>query len=138
MPSFPVVFAGDPHGRMSAIVRYCQQQPIAGLLILVGDQELNAPLDEHLWPLYTLGWQCKWILGNHDTENSAQYDNLVRSLVRDPDSYLGRRVVDVGGLRVGGLSGVFRGRVWYPRDGGELPTYADRSTYMRQVKHHER
>ncbi len=137
MSSSPIIFAGDPHGRLAGIVRCCQRLPRAGLLILVGDQELSAPLDGCLRPLYAVGWECKWILGNHDCENHEQYDNLVGSLARYPDSYIGRRVVDVSGLRIAGLSGIFKGRVWYPKDGNEVSCYATRKEYMRQVRHFE-
>jgi hypothetical protein len=56
------------------------------------------------------GWAVHWILGNHDTDSEAAFDHLTGA----PND-LGLRVTTLGGLRIAGLPGVFKPRVWSPR-----------------------
>jgi predicted phosphodiesterase len=107
----PILFAGDPHRNFAPILRACLARP-AGTLIVVGDCDCPVPLSEIIAPVATAGWQVRWILGNHDTETELAYDNLVGA---QPDGDLGLRVTQIAGLRVAGLPGVFKPRVWYPR-----------------------
>jgi predicted phosphodiesterase len=105
----PILFAGDPHGNFSPILRACQTHP-TGTLILLGDCDCPAPLEQILAPLLTAGWQIHWILGNHDTDTEATFDWLTGA-----PGDLGLRVHPIGGLRFAGLPGVFKPRVWLPR-----------------------
>jgi predicted phosphodiesterase len=104
------MFAGDPHGNFSPILRACAATP-AGTLILLGDCDCAQPLPEILAPALKTGWEVNWILGNHDTETEARYDNLVPA---HPTGNFGLRVIDVHGVRLAGLPGVFKPRVWQP------------------------
>ncbi len=107
----PVMFAGDPHRNFTPILRAClAREP--GTLILVGDCDCTAPLPDILRPALDAGWEARWILGNHDTESESAFDNL---MLADPAGNLGLTVREIAGLRVAGLPGVFRPRVWYPR-----------------------
>ncbi|HEX2941895.1 MAG TPA: metallophosphoesterase, partial [Rhodopila sp.] len=74
----PVLFAGDPHGDLSPILRACAAHP-PGTLILVGDCGCTAPLTQVLAPAIAAGWDVRWILGNHDTETEAAFDHLTGS-----------------------------------------------------------
>jgi predicted phosphodiesterase len=106
-----ILFAGDPHRNFSPILRAClARRP--GTLIIVGDCDCPAPLPEIMAPVFAVGWQVRWILGNHDTETEPAYDNLVGAY---PEGDLGLRVTQIAGLRVAGLPGVFKPHVWYPR-----------------------
>jgi hypothetical protein len=107
----PVLFGGDPHRNFSPILRACLALP-GGTLILAGDCDCRVPLSETLAPAIDKGWDVRWILGNHDTETAAAYDNLTGH-----PGDLGLRVATVGGLRIGGLPGVFKPRVWHPLEG---------------------
>jgi hypothetical protein len=71
-----VVFGGDPHGKFSPILRACAAMP-AATLVLLGDCDCDRPLPAILAPLLDAGWMVRWILGNHDTETEAGFDNLV-------------------------------------------------------------
>lgn len=103
-----IVVAGDPHGDFAPILRFCA--PLRrGTLILLGDCELKAPLRDVLAPVLWAGWSVHWILGNRDTDSEQTYDNLVGL-----DGNLGGRVMTADGLRIAGLGGVFRPRVWLP------------------------
>ncbi|HBK05680.1 MAG TPA: metallophosphoesterase [Acetobacteraceae bacterium] len=107
----PVLFAGDPHGNFSPILRACTcHKP--GTLILVGDIGCREPVERVFAPVIERGWQVRWILGNHDTETEDAYDHLT---LHDGD--LGLRVAQIGGWRIAGLPGVFKPRVWHPLEG---------------------
>ncbi|MBN8875827.1 MAG: metallophosphoesterase [Rhodospirillales bacterium] len=106
-----MLFAGDPHGNFTPILRACADHP-PGTLILLGDCGCAAPLPRLLAPLIDAGWAVRWILGNHDAETDATWDNLVGAA---PEGDIGLQVVTIGGVRMAGLPGVFKPRVWYPR-----------------------
>ena len=110
-PTPPIVIAGDPHGSFSPILRRCASlEP--GTLILLGDCELRLPLRQVLAPLFRAGWNVHWIIGNKDAETAIAYDNLVTDY---PEGDIGGRVLELGTLRIAGLGGVFKPRIWYPR-----------------------
>jgi hypothetical protein len=128
-----ILFAGDPHRNFAPILRACLARP-AGTLIIVGDCDCPAPLPQIVAPLSAAGWQVRWILGNHDTETEAAYDNLHAHAAGD----LGLRVTQIAGLRIAGLPGVFKPRVWYPRADEtsrqiERPRFYTRREFMRAL-----
>lgn len=53
-----------------------------------------------------------WISGNHDTDSEASHDHLHCSVLADHN--LHDRVVEIAGVRIAGLGGVFREQVWAP------------------------
>lgn len=106
MPTFLV--CGDPHGQFEHIVAEARRfQPAA--VLLLGDMDAERPLDEELGAI--LGeTRILWIPGNHDTETERHYDHLFGSLLAEFN--LHGRVVEVAGLRIAGLGGVFRSKIW--------------------------
>ena len=136
--SSPIVIAGDPHRNFPPILRACAAQE-PGTLILVGDCDLPVPLRHALASLFTLGWQVRWIMGNKDAETDTAFDNLATDF---PEGNIGGRVIEVDGLRIAGLGGVFKPRIWYPRidePGGtiEPPRFNTRQEFMDSLKSHE-
>ena len=129
MPERPTLFAGDPHRNFAPILRACHALT-PGTLILVGDCDCPVPLAHILAPAIDRGWDVRWILGNHDTETEAAYDNLT-SYPGD----LGLRVSAIGDLRVSGLPGVFKPRVWHPHEGP--PSYQTRAAFQAALRPHE-
>ena len=130
-----VLFAGDPHRNFSPIIRACLAEPV-GTLILVGDCDCPSPLPEVLAPVLAKGWAVYWILGNHDTDTEASFDHLAGA---HPDGDLGLRVTEVAGLRIAGLPGVFKPRIWLPRaeapgDAVEPPRFATREAFMAALR----
>ena len=123
MPS-PVVIAGDPHGNFAPIIRACSAED-RGTLILLGDCELRVPLRDMLGSLFALGWRIHWILGNKDTETATEFDHLAGDF---PEGDIGGRVIEVAGLRIAGLGGVFKLRIWHPP---EAPSFNTREEFMR-------
>jgi hypothetical protein len=122
----PIVFAGDPHRNFSPILLACQALP-PGSLILAGDCDCDAPLSQLLAPAIERGWDVRWILGNRDTETEATYDNLTGH-----HGDLGLRVASIGGVRVGGLPGVFKPRVWQPNEGP--PSFRTRAAFQAALR----
>lgn len=129
-----ILFAGDPHRNFSPIIRACLAAP-SGDLIIVGDCDCTAPLPEIMAPAIAAGWRVHWILGNHDTETVAAYDNLAGAC---PEGDLGRRVSQISGVRIAGLPGLFRPRVWSPRADSvsgtvEPPSFTTRAAFLASL-----
>lgn len=111
-----ILMFGDIHGSTKHILPTVQdEKPCA--IILLGDIEAQKPLHEELREVMKLT-EIYWIHGNHDTDTKANYTNLFESELANRN--LHGRVVEIGGLRVGGLGGIFSERVWFP-----VPATAD-------------
>lgn len=105
-----ILICGDPHGLFSQIIDAVKdRRPDA--VILLGDMECKEPLQIELEEILTLT-EIWWIHGNHDTDTETSYDNLFGSKLADRN--LHGRVVEIAGLKIAGLGGVFRGHVWNP------------------------
>lgn len=105
-----ILFCGDPHGHFGHIIEAVQEhQPAA--VILLGDLQAQRPLEVELATILdkTEVW---FIHGNHDTDCEADHDHLFGSALVERN--LHGRVVEIAGLRIAGLGGVFRGKVWTP------------------------
>jgi predicted phosphodiesterase len=106
-----IYFLGDVHGRLDhvlpAIGRRGDEQ---ANVVFLGDIEAGRPFEEEIRPLTEAGVGVWFVHGNHDTDSQAIWDNLQGSWHRCLDG----RVVDIEGVRVAGLGGIFRGEVWYP------------------------
>ena len=124
----PILFAGDPHRNFTPILRACAASS-PGTLILAGDCDCPAPLAEIFATPIARGWTVRWIMGNHDTETEASFDNLVQS-----GGDLGLRVTCIAGLRIAGLPGVFKPRVWQP---GGAPSFLTRAAFQAALQPHE-
>jgi predicted phosphodiesterase len=138
MSSSSVIVAGDPHGNFSPILGACTSRD-PGTLILLGDCDLRAPLRAVLAPLFDRGWEIRWIIGNKDAETVTAFDNLVTDF---PDGDIGGNVVEIDRLRIAGLGGVFKPRIWHPRadePGARIdpPSFATRRDFLRSLKPRE-
>ena len=105
-----ILFCGDVHGHFQHVIDAVREHAPAAI-VLLGDIQAKKPLERELeWILdETEVW---FIHGNHDTDSEADYDNLFGSQLADRN--LHGRVVDVAGVRIAGLGGIFRGQVWRP------------------------
>lgn len=103
-----ILFCGDPHGEFSHIRAAGRE---ADTVILLGDQTPNHPLPNELGSLWP---KTYFILGNHDTELAGF---LVAHRGDAWSHNLHGRIEDVCGLRLAGLGGIFRGRIWRPAEG---------------------
>ena len=126
-----LVFIGDIHRQWRHVVQgltKAERRP--RVAVLLGDMECDQPLDVAAAPLLDAGIEVHWIWGNHDYDGGHEmWTNLVDA-GRNPRTRHGElnaRVTDIGGLRIAGLGGTFRRRVWEPprppqlRSRDELP-----------------
>ena len=120
-----VFLAGDCHGRFDHVIEAAHVF-LPAAIVFLGDMEPPAPLHEVLAPIMgiTSIW---WIPGNHDTDHEANYDNLFGSQLGDRS--LHGRVVEIAGVRIAGLGGVFRERVWAPPG---LAQYESAEAFVRR------
>lgn len=113
-----IVFIGDIHREWQQIERgLVTLEQLPHTAILLGDIECNKPLDEVAAPLLVRGINVHWIFGNHDNDGGPEmWANLVEP-ERNPRTTHGAlhaRVVEIAGIRIAGLGGTFRPRVWEP------------------------
>ncbi|GAU08435.1 metallophosphoesterase family protein [Desulfoplanes formicivorans] len=108
-----IILAGDCHGdfrEVLATVAGYSPDTIAGIFFL-GDQTPNRPLEQELAPLGTQLLARTWfILGNHDSD----HPRFLRNHLGMWDHHLHNKVITVDGVRMGGVSGIFRKDIWYP------------------------
>lgn len=122
-----ILFFGDVHGDFRHVERVvAKHQPTA--IIFLGDLEAPSPLEQVLARVLdqTEVW---YIHGNHDTDNHRNHDHLFASALAGRN--LHGRVVDMGGVRIGGLGGVFRAEIWYP-DRPDAPVHYDNYAAYQQ------
>jgi Icc-related predicted phosphoesterase len=119
-----IFICGDPHGEFDHILDAAVAENPAAV-ILLGDLDLRSSLDvvfarinEHV-PIW-------WIPGNHDTDDELAYDSLFGSDLAARN--LHGRVVDICGVRVAGLGGVFRSKIW----SGSDVRYSSQDDYIRK------
>jgi predicted phosphodiesterase len=113
-----IVFIGDIHQQWDRVARGLaawNDTPTAA--VLLGDIECTRPLDQLAAPLLDRSIAVHWIFGNHDNDGGPEmWANLVEP-TRNPRTASGAlhgRVTEVAGLRIAGLGGTFRPRVWVP------------------------
>jgi predicted phosphodiesterase len=113
---------GDVHGRFKHLIDAVLQSPPEqrpAAVILLGDLQAQQPLEVELAAIlaHTEVW---FIPGNHDTDSDADHDHLFGSALAGRN--LHGLVVEIAGVRVAGLGGVFRGQVWMPPNPSEVET----------------
>ena len=132
-----VVFIGDIHRQWRYIatgLTKAERRP--RVAILLGDMECDQPLDVVAAPLLDAGVKVHWIWGNHDYDGGPEmWSNLVdaKRNPRTVDGNLNAVVTDIGGLRVAGLSGTFRRRVWEPPGSPRLKARTELSADMQTL-----
>lgn len=122
-----VLFYGDPHGRYQNLFNAVEQYSPDAVVVL-GDFMLAKPLEQQVAPILdkTEFW---FIPGNHDTDQDGFFQSLFQSDLAHRN--LNGRVEQIAGLRIAGLGGVFRGKVWHPDLNEGMPKWRSRSEYMQ-------
>lgn len=116
-----IYLLGDVHGSIDHLLPLIEaQRPEA--LIFLGDIESPVDFGRYVSELEAISpvW---WIPGNHDTDRLASFANLFGSRLAERN--LHGRVVDIAGVRVAGLGGVFRSRIWAPPDAPVFASYEE-------------
>ncbi len=113
-----VVFIGDIHRRWDLVARGIAALPAPPRhVVLLGDMECTAPLDDLTAPLRAAGIGLHWIFGNHDYDGGPEMWANLADPTRNAATAAGAlhgQVVEIAGLRVAGLGGTFRSRIWNP------------------------
>jgi predicted phosphodiesterase len=134
-PSAPkLMFFGDPHGDFEPVIAAVERyRPEA--IVLLGDLQPRQPLHIELLPILdrTEVW---FIHGNHDTDSDADYDHLWGSELADRN--LHGRIVEIAGYRVAGLGGIFRSKIWDPRQPIEEAPFISADALRRSMRPEER
>lgn len=128
-----VLFYGDPHGQWQPLFdAVANEQPAA--VVLLGDMDLDEPLDVKLAPFLDAGIDVRWIAGNHDGDDTVWHDRLFHAGRGLDQGDLNARIQVVAGLRVAGLGGVFRRKVWDPNFNAEPdPALRTRRDFYRSI-----
>jgi len=109
-----IIFYGDPHGRWDPLYEALDRGPRA--VIVLGDLA-EAKLDpggaqrarDAFDAVLDASAQLAFIVGNHDSGTDELWN-----VVEDYDEYrIDGRIIELGGLRIAGLGGVVRRRLWY-------------------------
>ena len=118
-----IVFCGDPHGEFRFLLEACARH-LPEVVVLLGDMMLDRPLRETLAPVFDAGIAVHYVAGNWDFHSEEWHDRLFLS---HPTGDLHATCRALGGLRAGGLGGVFLDDVWLPHFGGEEPRFHTRA-----------
>src|SRR3546814_155648 len=72
-----ILYCGDPHGHWTQIYRAAERcRPAA--VVLLGDFDLEHPLDAVMEPVMAAGAEVYWIAGNHEGDTDPWHDNVFR------------------------------------------------------------
>ena len=108
-----IYFLGDVHGRFAHILpAVLKRRDSSTSVVFLGDIELQRPFEEQIRSLTDAGVDVWFIHGNHDTDHHRNWQHLAGSMHRNLDG----RILEIEGVKIAGLGGVFREKVWYPRE----------------------
>lgn len=123
-----IFFFGDVHGKFGHVERAVDEhRPEA--IILLGDIEPQRPLHQELVKVVdkTEVW---FIHGNHDANSEEHFAYLTESDLAHRN--LHGKVVEIDGVRVAGLGGVFREEIWWPNPVDNNPNYESYDEYVKR------
>jgi predicted phosphodiesterase len=113
-----IVFIGDIHQMWNKVERGLAGLPVLPrAAVILGDVQCDKPLDVLAAPLLSRGIAVHWIFGNHDNDGGPEMWHFLTSPDHNPITAgrsLHGRVTVVEGVRIAGLGGTFRPRIWEP------------------------
>ena len=113
-----IVFIGDIHQMWDRVERGLSRlttQPKAA--VILGDVQCDRPLDVLAAPLLSRGIAVHWIFGNHDNDGGPGMWRFLTERDHNPvtaERCLHASIAEVEGVRIAGLGGTFRPRIWEP------------------------
>jgi len=107
-----ILMFGDVHGDFKHVLPVVEKEKPAAIIFL-GDLDLERPFESEMSQIMKLT-EVYFIHGNHDTDSHQKHDYLFNSKLADRN--LHGRVVEIDGIKVAGLGGVFRQAIWWPKD----------------------
>jgi predicted phosphodiesterase len=129
-----ILFYGDPHGEFRPLFRAVELYHPAAV-VLLGDTDLEKPLRQQLAPILNAGIPVRWIHGNHDVDREDWHDRLFED---DPKGSIHAHWASLDRMIVAGLGGIFKAKIWYPKDGLEAPVYSTRRDLLRSFARNDR
>ena len=134
-----ILFFGDIHGEEKGAFNYVEsvvksqiQKPNA--IIFLGDLGAQKPLEQELASVIN-STDIYFIHGNHDSEDQNCYDSLFKSSLAHKN--LHGVVVEIDGLKVAGLGGVFRKEIWHPQINGGKECFQNYQEYYASLLEQE-
>lgn len=113
-----ILFIGDIHQQWDCVARGLDAGTIPpAAAVLLGDIECARPLDQLAAPFLDRCIPVYWIFGNHDNDGGPEMWANLMDPSRNPRTAPGAlngRVTKIDGVRVAGLAGTFRPRIWDP------------------------
>jgi len=122
-----VAFFGDPHGNFGPVRNALRARPPKWSFFL-GDFDLDRPMDVELAGLTEGGSDVHFIHGNHDADRESWHDFVFESSLAGRN--ISGRVVEIDGVKIAGLGGVFHADVWHPQDGNGVAKFARRDDFI--------
>ena len=127
LPPNGILFCGDTHGNFEHIIEAVNAHAPAAI-VLLGDVQAQKPLEQELAEILDK-IEIWFIHGNHDTDTDTDYQNLWGSDLAHRN--LHGRVVEVAGVRIAGLGGIFREQIWSPPT---EPAYHTEAEFLRRQR----
>jgi Icc-related predicted phosphoesterase len=125
-----ILMFGDIHGNIGHILPAVIAEK-ASAIILLGDIQAQRPLHLELAEVMKVT-EVYWIHGNHDNDSQSDYDNLFNSELADRN--LHGKIVEIDGLKVAGLGGIFREHIWRPVPVTAEPLHISYAAYEAHLK----
>lgn len=116
-----ILIFGDVHGDFKHVLPVVQKEKPAAVIFL-GDLDLDRPFEQEAAQIMKLT-EVYFIHGNHDTDSQDKHDYLLNSRLADRN--LHGRVVEIDGIKVAGLGGIFSQAIWLPKDDVDAPSHYD-------------
>jgi len=125
-----ILLFGDIHGNTSHILPAVLAEK-ASAIIFLGDIQAQLPLHEELKEVMKVT-EVYWIPGNHDNDSKSDYDNLFNSELADRNIH--GKIVEIDGLKIAGLGGIFREHIWRPAPVTAEPIHISYAAYEAHLK----
>jgi predicted phosphodiesterase len=126
---------GDVHGFFYHVIEHVQLAAKRGsppdAIIFLGDLDCSQALHQVLSEIRDLT-DIWFIHGNHDTDDKWRWNYLAKSELADKN--LHGRVVEIAGLRVAGLGGVFRPKTIWAPDKPDGVVHKNYDSFVRSLK----
>jgi predicted phosphodiesterase len=132
-----IVFIGDIHQMWDRVERGLAGLPeLPTAAVILGDVQCDKPLDVLAAPLLSRGIAVHWIFGNHDNDGGPEMWHYLTSPGHNPITgprSLHACVTVVDGVRIAGLGGTFRPRIWEPPVAPRLQGRSELPEDVRQM-----
>jgi predicted phosphodiesterase len=125
-----ILIFGDCHGNFGHVLPAVESEKPAAIIFL-GDVQAQQSFELEVAEAMKLT-EVYFIPGNHDTDSRAEYDNLFNSQLADRN--LHGKITEIDGLRVAGLGGIFREKIWWPYPVEANPVHESYEALERHLK----